>query len=69
MPRIARLIVKGEPAVYDVVSRGDWMGLCLVMWRKSTFYTIASRFYDEKQPKTIRGLDGIYSRKRVSENI
>jgi hypothetical protein len=57
MPRIARFVAKGEPAVYHVISR---------MYKQFKGY-FASKH--KKKPKAVQGLEGVFSLKRLSENI
>ena len=57
MPRIARIKVKGEPTVYHVMSITALDGFVMAEVEK------------EKQPRTIKGLDGVYSLKRLSETV
>ncbi len=81
MSRIARLMVKGEPAVYHIMSRtaldrfviGDTdSGIIGSKAFVSHAYNIFKDYFEcrhDKQPRPIQGLDGIYSLKRLSEKL
>ena len=63
MPRIARMKMKGEPAVYHVMSRTALDGFPLGDVQKDF---ISKR---EKIPKAVTGLDGVFSLKRLSKIV
>ena len=73
MPRTSRLIVANEKAVYHVMSRTALDGFPLKDVEKDFMLDLIKRFKHlfhskhEKKPKLIKGLEGMYSLKRLSE--
>ena len=75
MPRTSRMIIPNEKAVYHVMSRTALDGFPLKDVEKefvaANYQRFKHLFYTkhEKKPKPIKGLEGMYSLKRLSEIV